>query len=83
VTNSIGEIVTYGLPDFYYETYGDRVRSVTLKDIATAATKVLTPQNLIWVVVGDRKKIQDPLKELGYEINYLDGDGAIVPQPFH
>jgi hypothetical protein len=35
------------------------------------------------VVVGDRKKIQDPLKELGYEINYLDGDGAIVPQPFH
>jgi predicted Zn-dependent peptidase len=27
------------------ETYGDRVRSITLKDIATAATKVLTPQN--------------------------------------
>ena len=79
VTHSIGELVAYGLPDSYYETYGDRVRSVTLKDIATAATKVLTPQNLIWVVVGDRGQIESPLKELGYETNTLDGDGAIVP----
>jgi len=79
VANSIGELVTYGLPDSYYETYGDQVRAVTLKDIATAANKVLTPQNLIWVVVGDRKQIESPLKELGYEIICLDSDGAVVP----
>ena len=54
VTSSIINIVHYGLPDDFYEKYPARVRALTTKDLAAAAERVIRPDNLVWVVVGDR-----------------------------
>jgi zinc protease len=78
VAGSISDIVTYNLADTYYATYGDKVKAIKLADINTAAKKVLTPENNIWVVVGDRSKVEAGLKELGFEIKYLDNDGKVI-----
>ncbi|MEW6733560.1 MAG: pitrilysin family protein [Acidobacteriota bacterium] len=73
---SINDIVQYGLPDDYYETYPNKVRSLKLNDIANAANLVLKPDNLVWVVVGDRAKIEAGVRELGLgEIKIIDADG--------
>jgi zinc protease len=79
VGGSIGNIVRYGLADDYYQTYGDKVRGLTLAQVAAAAKKVVQPDNLVWVVVGDRAKIEAGIRELNYgEIRLIDTEGNPV-----
>ncbi len=76
VANSVGEIVRFGLPDDYWQLYGSRVKEVDLQQMKSAATAVVHPQNLVWVVVGDLEKIEPGIRELGFgEIHHLDADG--------
>ncbi len=79
VGKSIGEIVRFGLPDNYFTTYPDKVRALTLSDVTKAAEKVVHPDSLVWVVVGDREKIEPGIRELGWgDIQMLDADGNPV-----
>src|SRR5260221_658338 len=76
VSGSISEIVSFGLPDDYFATYPDKVRALTVPDLAKAADMVVHPDQLIWVVVGDRSKIEPGIRELGWGgIQMLDADG--------
>jgi len=77
---SLGEIVRFGLPDTYFDTYADRVKALTLRDLSTVATSVVQPDHAVWVVVGDRAKIEAGIKELNLgEIRYIDADGKVLP----
>jgi zinc protease len=76
VAGSIGEIIRYGLPEDYFEAYPAKVQALTLGDISSAAKDVIHPDNLVWVVVGDRSKIEAGVRELGYgEVRFIDSDG--------
>jgi zinc protease len=76
---SIGNIVTYGLDDRYYDTFGDKVRAQTIEGVTAVAGEVLHPDQLVWVVVGDRSKIEPGLRELKLgEIRLIDTDGKPV-----
>jgi zinc protease len=76
VSSSIGTIVTFGLPDDYYSTYAGKVRALSVEDMTKAAQKTLHPDQLVWVVVGDRNKIEPGIRELGWgDISLLDADG--------
>jgi zinc protease len=74
--NSIVEQVQFGLPDNYFETYAQKVRALDLPAVADAAKSTLRPDNLVWVVVGDRTKIEDGIRQLGLgEVKFLDAGG--------
>jgi zinc protease len=76
VGNSINELVQFGLPDDYYETMAAKIRALKPADVAAAAKLIVHPDNLIWVIVGDRSKIEAGVKELGLgEIRFLSPDG--------
>jgi zinc protease len=76
VGRSILDLVQFGLPDDYYETYAGKVRAVKIADVEDAAKTVVHPDNLIWVIVGDRAKIEAGVKELNLgEIRFLSPDG--------
>jgi zinc protease len=76
VGGSLQQLVTYGLPDDYFDTYGAKVGALGLADIVRAAKASVHPESVVWVVVGDRQKIEPGLKELGLgEIKLLDSDG--------
>jgi zinc protease len=76
VGESINELVQFGLPDDYYETMASKIRALKTTDVANAAKMIVHPDNLIWVVVGDRSKIEAGVKELNLgEIKFLDADG--------
>ena len=73
VSSSIREIVAFGLPDDYFATYPDKVRALRVEDLAKAAEEVVRPDQLVWVVVGDRAKIEAGIRELAWgEIQMLD-----------
>jgi zinc protease len=79
VQGSIGQIVNYGLPDNYYQGYADMVRKLKREEIDAAARKVIKPQSLVWIVVGDRSKIEKGIAELKLgELKYADPDGNAV-----
>jgi zinc protease len=76
VGNSILDQVQFGLPDDYYESFARKVRSLDLPAVTDAAKATLRPDNLVWVVVGDRAKIQAPIRQLGLgEVKFLDANG--------
>jgi zinc protease len=80
VAGSIGDIVAFGLDDRYFDTYADRVRAQTVATVTAAAAKVVQPDHMVWVVVGDRARIEASIKELNLgEIHLVDADGNPVP----
>jgi zinc protease len=54
-----------GLPDDYYETYRPRIRAVTVESVARAAQQHLHLDRLQILAVGDRQRVEAPLRELG------------------
>ncbi len=62
VTDAIAEIVRYGWADDYYATYADRVRALSVAELNWAAAAVIHPSQLVWVIVGDRAKIEAELR---------------------
>jgi zinc protease len=79
VLGSIGEIVRFGFDDRYYDGFAAKVRAVSLLDVAAAA-RVVQPDKLVWVIAGDRAKIEPGLRELGLgEVKAIDADGNVLP----
>jgi zinc protease len=79
VGGSIGEIVRFGLPDDYFTTYPAKVRALSVDSLTTAAAEVIHPDQLVWVVVGDRSKVESAIRELKWgEIQLLDADGKLL-----
>ena len=80
ISNQLSNLVTYGLPDSYFNDYIAKVNAVTLADVNRVAQKYLDPSKMAIVIVGDRKVIEPGLKELGYPITIMDTDGNVIPQ---
>jgi zinc protease len=81
VLASIGEIVQFSLPDDYWSTYAQRVNSLDVEDVTLAAKQHITPDNYVWVVVGDRAVIESGIRELGFDsVRFIDADGHFVDQ---
>jgi len=79
VAGSLSDIVTFGLDDRYFDTYGERIRAQDAATVAAAAKEVIHPDRLVWVVVGDRSKIEAGIRELKLgEIRFIDADGKPI-----
>jgi zinc protease len=76
VEQSVMDLVQFGWPDNYYETLAGKIRALKTGDLNNAAKEVVHPDNLVWVVVGDRAKIEAGVREVGLgEIRFLGADG--------
>jgi zinc protease len=61
-------------PD-YYSTYAGKVKAPSVTNLNEAATKVVHPESLVWVIVGDREKIEKGISELNLgEVRVIDTD---------
>jgi zinc protease len=79
VAASISEIVRFSLPEDYFKTYPDKVRALSLGQVSKAADEVVHPDQLVWVVVGDRSKMESGIRELGWgDIQLMDADGNLI-----
>jgi zinc protease len=73
---SILDILQYGWPDNYYETMAGKIRALKTTDLDAAAKQVIHPEAMVWVIVGDRAKIEQGIKEVGIgKIHFIDADG--------
>ena len=76
VGGSIAAILDSRWPDDYYDTMSGKIRALKTSDLDAAAKQVVRPDNLIWIVVGDRAKIEAGIRELNLgEIRFIDANG--------
>lgn len=79
VNGTISNIINFGLAEDYYATYPVKVRALNTANILDIAKKILVPENLVWVIVGDRAKIEAGIRELGYgEVKLIDSNGNVM-----
>jgi zinc protease len=78
VAASLRQMVTYGLPADYFDTYGAKVRALTAADIVRAAKASVHPEGIVYVVVGDKARIDAGLQSLGFgAVREVDTDGRL------
>ncbi|MDE3195774.1 MAG: insulinase family protein, partial [Acidobacteriota bacterium] len=79
VLTTIQDLVEFGYPDDYFDTYAAKVKAVRVADINDAAKSILHPDKLIWIVVGDRSKIEAGIRDLHIgDVHLIDADGNPV-----
>jgi zinc protease len=74
----IGRILDYNLPANFVEQQNKILKSMTAAQMKAAAQKYLHPDKMNILLVGDKKKILDGVKKLGYDIVELDADGNLA-----
>jgi zinc protease len=80
--SNLVNLVIYSLPDNYYNTYIDELKTVSLEDVKKAAVENIHPDEIIFTIVGNRNKISSQLKDVGLgEVVEVDhfADKVITP----
>ena len=66
------------VPANYVEQQNKILAKITKQEIDAVAKKMLNPEKMYILLVGDKAKILEGIKKLGYEIIELDTDGKKV-----
>lgn len=79
VLSTLSKNALYDRPDDYITTLKQRIDAQTPAAIEAAAKEIYRPDGLTWVVVGDLKQIEKPIRALKIgDITILDADGKPV-----
>ena len=69
----------YDRPDNYVDTLKSRIEGIKDADVEAAAHEIIHPEAFTWVIVGDLKVIEKPIRALKLgEVKVLDVDGKVV-----
>ena len=74
IANAIATSVRRGLPDGAIEKYVTDVRAVTKEQVEQAARQILRPDAMVWLVIGDRSKVEPELKKAGIAYKVLTAE---------
>ncbi|MDX3909919.1 MAG: pitrilysin family protein [Sphingobium sp.] len=64
--------VLFKRPFDYVETLADRYKALTAPQLDTMARKMIDPDKITWVVVGDKAVVMPQLQKLGIPITVVD-----------
>ena len=81
IANFALNIERFGIPKDYFETYLERLSEVTLEDVKAMGEKYLTPDDALYVVVGNRD-LEEKLKAIDTDgvIEEFDSNGEAVEE---
>ena len=74
----IGRILDYNLPANYVDQQNKILANLTKQQVDGMAKKMLNPEKMNILLVGDKAKILEGVKKLGYEIIELDAEGKKI-----
>ena len=79
VLGSLQDAIKYNRGIAYLNNYAAMLQNMQLPTIKTAAQKVIKPNSLTWVIVGDRSVIEKGIKDLNVgTLKYIDSEGNEV-----
>lgn len=71
----IGRILEYNLPANYVAQQNKILQTITKAELDKVTRKYVQPEKMNILLVGDKAKILEGVKKLGYEVIELDADG--------
>ncbi len=74
----IGRMLQYNLPADYTEKQNKIVAGLTKHEVDDLAKRLLNPEKMNILLVGDKEKIYETVKKLGYPVVELDVQGNLV-----
>ncbi|HEX6163614.1 MAG TPA: pitrilysin family protein [Vicinamibacterales bacterium] len=75
LARKLEELVVYNLPDDTFTKFVSAVTSVTAADLQKLAARYIQPDKMAVVVVGDRKVIEGPIRQLNLgPVNFITID---------
>ena len=79
VSSDIATLVKYGLDESYWDTYVSKLQKIDLAQVNQSAKENITPDNMMWLVVGDLEKIEQKIRDsnLG-EVIIIDETGQVI-----
>ncbi|KRE94398.1 peptidase M16 [Frateuria sp. Soil773] len=76
VMGALQDIALYDRPDDWVQTMKARIEAQTDAQVEAAAKEIIHPGQLTWVIVGDLKQIEAPVRALKLgEVQVIDADG--------
>jgi zinc protease len=79
LAGAYGQIIQYALPDDYFNTFTQKALALNPASANAVAKKLIQPDHIVWVVVGDMSKVEQGIRELNLgEIHKIDADGNAV-----
>lgn len=76
VTGMVSEVFVQGLPEDYWQQFARQVNAVTAADVQRVARQYIDADRLAILIVGDRAKIEAPVKATGVApVVVLDAKG--------
>ena len=76
VLGDLQDDIVYERGMSYLNNYAEMIRGMTLAEIQKAAVKVVQPDHLTWVIVGDRSKIEQGIRDLKFgPVQIIDSEG--------
>jgi zinc protease len=66
IASALANMVTFGLPENYFDNYRSNISSVTTQGVLEAAKKHVRPEELQIVVVGNADVVREPVEALGF-----------------
>jgi zinc protease len=64
VVDTLADIALFDLPPDFYDRFAAGIRGVDLDAVRSAARSLIPDQNHLWVIVGDREKIEADVRAL-------------------
>lgn len=74
----VRRILDYNLPDNYTQMQAKLLKSISKTEIDKIIKEKIQPSKLNVLLVGDKAKILEKIKKLGYDVIELDADGKKV-----
>ncbi|MEO6639455.1 MAG: insulinase family protein, partial [Ginsengibacter sp.] len=73
------DVILYNKGLSYLNNISTTIHDLSLTNVQTAAGQYITPQNLTWLIIGDKSKVLQGLKEMNWgEVIELDKSGNII-----
>ncbi len=81
IESDILTLVRYDLDESYWDKYVSELRGIGLEQVNQSAKDHMRPDQMLWVVVGDREKIEQEIRKANLgELFIVDVDGKPVTE---
>ena len=79
VESDLSSMITYGLADDYWDKYVKELRNIELSEVRETANEHITPDNMLWLVIGDLGKTEQAIQDANLgNITIINTEGKIV-----
>ncbi|MDG1141930.1 MAG: pitrilysin family protein, partial [Hellea sp.] len=74
----LSRMMTYDLDPSFVDEQANILKKIDVAEINDLAKKYLNTDEMVTVIVGDKKKYMSEIKGLGYSVIEIDADGAAI-----